>query len=147
MIWFYICIVLIAGILAPTQAGINAVLSSYLRSNVLAALVSFIVGTAGLLAYALVLRIPWPAVATLQRVPWWAWIGGFCGAFLVTATITAAPKLGAATMIGFFIAGQMVASLILDHFGLLGFPLHQVNFWRIVGVILLTTGGVLIKRF
>lgn len=147
MIWFYVAIILLAGILAPTQAGINAILSTYLRSNVLAALVSFAVGTIGLFVYALVLRISWPLGGAIQRVPWWAWFGGLFGAFLVTATITAAPKLGAATMIGFFIAGQMLASLILDHYGLLGFPLHPMNAWRILGVIFLTMGVILIKKF
>jgi len=140
-------LVLVAGMMAPTQAGINARLSQYLHSNILAALVSFCVGTGALLIYSLALRVPWPAAQTLTKAPWWVWLGGFCGAFLVTVTIMAAPRLGATVMFAFFLTGQMLASLILDHFGLFGYPVQPINLWRTVGVVLLVSGLLLIRRF
>jgi len=60
-----ILLVLAAGAMAPTQAGINSLLSQVLKSNLLAALVSFTVGTLGLLAYSLLLRLKWPPVTQL----------------------------------------------------------------------------------
>jgi transporter family-2 protein len=139
-------LVIAAGMVAPTQAGINARLSQWLSSNFLAALVSFLVGTLGLFVLTLILRIPWPPLASLNGSPWWIWIGGFGGAFLVTVTIIAVPKLGATTMFAFFLAGQMLASLILDHFGLIGYPVHPISIWRVVGVLLLSAGVLLIKN-
>ena len=139
-------LVVIAGMVAPTQAGINARLSQYVQSSFLAALVSFVVGSLGLLLFTLAARIPWPPVAVLSQSPWWVWLGGLGGAFLVTVTIIAVPKLGATTMFAFFLAGQMLASLILDHFGLLGYPLHPISLWRVVGVLLLCAGVMLIKN-
>ncbi|MCF8106227.1 MAG: DMT family transporter [Desulfohalobiaceae bacterium] len=139
--------VVLAGALAPTQAGINARLSTFLHSNILTALVSFFVGTLGLLAYSLLLRLKWPPLTGLSQVPWWMWLGGLCGAYLVTVTIIAAPKLGATTMFAFFLAGQMAASLLLDHFGLLGFPVHTLSLWRVFGVFLVACGALLIKYF
>ncbi|MFW6244062.1 MAG: DMT family transporter [Desulfovibrionales bacterium] len=144
---FYIFITLVAGALAPTQAGINAELSTYLRSTILAALVSFAVGTAALLAYAFLIRTGWPPASALARAPWWAWTGGFCGAFLVAATVAAAPRLGAASMIGFFIAGQMLASLLLDHYGVVGFEVRALTPVRVLGAVLLVAGVVLIRKF
>lgn len=144
---FLILLIVLAGALAPTQAGINARLSQAVDSNILAALVSFFVGTLGLLAYSLILRIKWPALQSLQQTPWWIWLGGLCGAYLVTVTIIAAPKLGATTMFAFFLAGQLTASLLLDHFGLLGFPVHSLSAWRIFGVFLVACGSLLIKYF
>lgn len=143
----YTILVLIAGILAPTQAGINAQLSQGLRSNLLAALVSFIVGTLGLIIYILILRTPWPSLGGMAKIPFWLWLGGLCGAFLVTVTIAAVPKLGATTMFAFFLAGQMIASLVFDHFGLLGYPVHPLNIWRVLGTILLFAGVLIIKWF
>nr|WP_298911582.1 DMT family transporter [uncultured Nostoc sp.] len=64
----------------------------------------------------------------------------------LTATIVLAPLLGAATMIGLIILGQMLAAITLDHFGLVGFPVHPLSLWRIVGVILLITGVVFVQR-
>jgi transporter family-2 protein len=146
-IFLFSALVLVAGMLAPTQAGINAQLSQVLRSHFLAALVSFFVGTMALLTYVLVIRVPWPPLESLSKAPWWIWCGGFCGAFLVTVTIAAAPKLGATTMFAFFLAGQMLASIILDHFGLFSYPIHPFNIMRLVGVLLLCGGIMLIKHF
>ena len=144
---FLILLVVLAGALAPTQAGINARLSQVVNSNILAALVSFFVGTLGLFAYSLILRIKWPPLQALSQTPWWIWIGGLCGAYLVTVTIIAAPRLGATTMFAFFLAGQLTASLLLDHFGLLGFPVHSLSVWRVFGVFLVACGSLLIKFF
>jgi transporter family-2 protein len=143
----YVFLAMIAGACAPTQAGINAQLSLFTDDPIFAATLSFAVGTAGLLALAAVIRVPWPALETMMRLPWWMWCGGFLGAFLVAVTIVLAPKLGAATLMGFLVAGQMIASLMLDHYGVLGYPLHPVGIWRVVGVLLVICGVVLIKRF
>ncbi len=143
---FFAFLVVIAGMMAPTQAGINARLSQWVHSNFLAALVSFSVGTLALLTFALVARIPWPSAAQLSNSPWWIWLGGFCGAFLVTVTIVSAPKLGATTMFAFLLGGQMLASLILDHFGIFGYPVQPISLWRVVGVLLLCAGVLLIKN-
>ena len=56
-----------------------------------------------------------------------------------------APRLGATSMLAWILAGQMLASLVLDHFGWLGFPVHPINWGRIVGVLMLV-GGILLIR-
>jgi bacterial/archaeal transporter family-2 protein len=144
---FYVLLALVAGACLPTQAGINVHLNHWTRSPILAAGISFAVGTLALMAYAALTRIPLPAVSALAGRPWWIWSGGLLGAFFVTATVILAPKLGAAAMLALIIAGQMVASLALDHLGLLGYTVHPVNGWRMAGVALIVAGVVLIKRF
>jgi len=144
---FYILFAVIAGACAPTQAGINAQLRIFTEDPVTAAFISFAVGTAGLFFYALMLRIPWPAFQTLTQLPWWLWSGGLLGAFLVVVTILLVPKLGAATLMGCMIAGQMLASLLLDHYGIVGYPVHPATVWRVIGVALVVSGVVMIKKF
>jgi transporter family-2 protein len=146
-VWPFILLALAAGFCLPTQAGINAQLNQWSQSAILAATISFAVGTIGLFVYALCLRIPWPAVDTMSRHPWWVWTGGLLGAFLVASTVVLAPRLGAASMVALIVAGQMTASVVLDHFGWLGYQLHPLSALRILGVCLLVGGVVLIRWF
>jgi transporter family-2 protein len=143
----FILLALLAGISVPTQAGINAQLGLWTRSPVLAATISFAVGTLTLVLYTLVTRIPLPSFATAVNHPWWVWVGGSLGAFFVTVTIILVPKLGATTMVTSILAGQMFASLLFDHFGGLGYPLHPISPGRIAGVLLVCCGVWLIKTF
>lgn len=144
---FFILMALLAGLSVPTQAGLNAQLGLWTRSPVIAATISFAVGTLTLIVYTLVARIPLPSLATVGNHPWWVWTGGAFGAFFVTATIILVPKLGATTMVALILAGQMFASLLLDHFGWLGYPLHPISFGRVAGVVLVCGGIWLIRYF
>ena len=146
-VYFFILLALLAGFTIPTQAGINSQLNNWTHSSILAASISFVVGTFGLVFYSLIMRIPLPAVATLSGHPWWIWSGGLLGAFFVASTIVLAPKLGATTMVALILAGQMLASLTLDHFGLIGYPLHPISLGRIAGVLMIVGGVVLVRNF
>lgn len=147
MFWIYMLFALIAGSLMPVQAGVNAQLARFAGHPVLAALVSFMVGTLGLLVYSLFLRASWPTLADLSAAPGWLWVGGLMGAFFVATAAAFAPRLGAATFISITVAAQMITSVVLDQYGLLGFQVRQTSGWRIVGAILLIVGVALIRRF
>jgi bacterial/archaeal transporter family-2 protein len=132
-----------AGVLLIVQVGINSTLRLSIGSPVIAALISFLVGTAALFVYALVSRATWPARAQLLALPAWAWWGGILGAIYVTSTVIVGPRLGAAALLALIVLGQLVTSLIVDHFGWLGFPQHAVTPVRLLGAALLF-GGVLL---
>jgi transporter family-2 protein len=146
MTWLLLLFALLVGVALPFQAGVNAQLKLWLGHPVIAALASFTIGTLFLLAYTLALGLPAPAWSTLPQVPWWQWLGGVLGAFYIAATVVLAPRLGAAALIAALVAGQMVASLLLDHFGLVGYKVHPMNLWRLLGVGLLIAGVLLIQR-
>jgi transporter family-2 protein len=141
----FVLLALVAGACLPTQAGINAQLNLWTRSPVLAAAISFAVGTAALGLYALMTRVPVPAVTGLYRQPWWIWTGGFLGAFFVASTVVLAPRMGAASMVALIIGGQMTTSLFLDHYGLLGYDLQPITLWRVLGICLIVCGVLLIR--
>ena len=135
----------VAGATGPVQAGVNSRLrESWAGDAVTATFVSFLVGTLVLLGYLLATRAPWPG--SFSRVPLWHWSGGVIGAFFVTITVFLAWRLGATTMFALLVAGQLAASLALDHFGLLGYPVQQLNWQRVLGVALLMAGVVLVRR-
>jgi transporter family-2 protein len=135
-----------AGVLLPVQAGINAQLRSALGSPLAAALVSFVIGTAGLLALVVVLRSPLPLRSAWATSSWWQWSGGLLGAAYVIATIVLAPRLGAATLVAVVVAGQMLTSVLLDQYGLVGFPVHPLSALRLLGAGLVIGGVILIQR-
>jgi transporter family-2 protein len=143
--WLLALLALIAGICIPTQAGINSQLSVWTRSPVMAATISFAVGTLVLITYIILLRLPFPEFATASGRPWWIWTGGALGAFFVATSIYLAPRLGATTMLAWFLVGQFSAALLLDHYGWLGFAQQQVSMTRIIGIVLIAAGALLVR--
>ena len=134
------------GVLLPVQVGVNAELARHIHSPVLAALVSFLVGSICLVFSAAVLKSPLPTWNNLISLPSWLWTGGLIGALVVLGSILAGPKIGALALVSLLLAGQLIASIIIDHYGWLGFSFHKMNFQRLLGVVLLVGGFLLIHK-
>jgi len=135
-----------AGLGLTVQIGMNVQLRKVLGSSWSAALVSFLVGTLGLLALMLAMRTAPPSRDTLAAVPAWAWFGGLLGAFYVAISTIVAAQVGATTLLVLTVAGQLVMALVLDHFGWLGLPENPITGMRVLGVALLCAGVWLITR-
>ena len=136
---------LFAGILIAVQAPTNAILAKASGSPVVAAFISFFVGTValGALAAATSGRVFAPE---LRDVPWYAWVGGLYGAVFVAVAAFAAPRIGVGVLLTAAIGGQLLAALILDHYGFFGLPRQPVNLTRIAGVALVLAGAVLVRK-
>ena len=134
-----LALAVIAGLFIAIQAPTNAILGKASGSPVVAAFISFVVGTLalGAMVAASSGRLFAPE---LRQVPWYAWLGGFYGAFFVAMAAFAAPRIGVATMLTAAIGGQILAALMLDHFGLLGLARQQVSVERIAGAVLVRRG-------
>ena len=146
-IYFLLLVALIAGAVLPVQTAVNNKMAVTLGSAVLGALVSFAVGTLSILIYSVVSGESLGSLPTARDAPAIAWIGGLLGAFFVTATIILLPRIGVAMTISLIIAGQMITALIMDHFGLLGLEVQQISALRIIGMVLISLGVVLIRRY
>jgi bacterial/archaeal transporter family-2 protein len=142
-IWPYLLFALAAGAMLPIQFGINAQLASWVDGSLRAAFISFAVGAAALLLAVLATARGWPDRA--GDAPWWVWTGGLLGAFYVLGSIVTAPKLGAATLVALILAGQAIASVLVDHFGWVGFDEQPITLLRVVGILLLAGGVVLVR--
>jgi transporter family-2 protein len=140
-----VLLVFVAGGMVAIQAPTNAMLAKAGGSPVLAALISFAVGT-------LALMLAWlasgnrPASAAFAGLPWYAWIGGLYGAVFVAVAAYAAPRIGLASLITIGIAGQIAMALWLDHLGALGLPREPINPGRLLGAALVLAGVVLVRR-
>ena len=145
--YLYILLALVAGAMMPTQSATNNKMAIVVASPILSALISFVVGTVALVVYVLLAGIPLGNLASVREAPAIAWAGGLLGAFFVTATVTLVPRLGMAVAFSLIIAGQLIVTLIIDHFGLLGVPVKEVSLARVGGILLITAGVVLIRRY
>ena len=146
-IWPYLLFGLVAGAMLPIQFGINAQLATWLHSPLRATLVSFAVGTVALFAVMLAAYRDWPSGGSVAGAPWWVWTGGLLGAFYVLGSVVTAPKLGAATLVAVILAGQAIASLLVDHFGWVGFEENPVTPGRLLGIALVAAGVALVRLF
>ena len=132
------------GMLLPLQALINAWLARQTGGAVFASLASFTVGTIALLAWWLASR-PALEYAALARVPWWAWTGGLIGAVFVAASTLLIPRMGAAALVCLVVFGQVIGSLLLDHFGVLH-ARQPIDTLRVIGALLVIGGALLVVR-
>lgn len=143
----WLILALLAGAVMPTQAAINHRLAQYVLHPVLSAFISFAVGTAALFGYIIASGIPLHQLTLAKNAPAIAWTGGLLGAFFVATGVTLVPRLGVALTFSLMVAGQMIFTLLIDHYGLLGVPVKTVNWPRIFGVLLVVAGVVLIRKF
>jgi transporter family-2 protein len=142
---FPILLVLLAGGMISLQAPTNAILARAGGSPVIAALISFAVGTCVLFAVWLATG-PRPRLSSFAGLPAYAWLGGAYGAVYVAVAAYAAPKIGLASLITIGIAGQIAMALWLDHIGALGLPRDPLSMGRIAGALLVIAGVVLVRR-
>jgi transporter family-2 protein len=144
-IWSYVLFGFAAGAMLPIQFGINAQLARWVDSPLRATLISFAVGTVVLLIAMGITDRDWPPADKIGGAPWWVWLGGFLGAFYVLGRVVTAPKLGAATLVAVILAGQAVASLLVDHFGWVGFEENPVTPGRLLGIAFVAAGVALVR--
>ena len=135
----------IGGALLAIQAPTNAILGKASGSPIIAAFISFLIGTVALGA-AVGVSSGKLFAPGLRQVPWYAWLGGFYGAFFVAVAAFGAPRVGVGVLLTAAIAGQLAAALILDHYGLLGLARHPVTLSRGLGFVLVVVGAVLVRR-
>ena len=143
----FVAIALLAGALITVQIGSNARLKEAVGEALPALIVSSSLGVVLLVAATFGARIPWPSLSSLAGAPWWGWLGGALGAVYAVATVLLARELGAASLTALVVTGQLVCSVVLDHFGWVGFTEHAAGMGRIVGCLLMVAGFFLIARF
>ncbi len=142
----YFVISILAGIGVAFQTGVNSQLRLDTNNAVLAALISFIVGTVALfiLYFSFFRQVPtFPAGFDFT---WWKFTGGLLGVLYVTAVVIAAPKIGAGNSLAFIVAGQFISAIIIDHYGWMKLPITPVSIYRISGIIFLLIGVYLIQK-
>jgi bacterial/archaeal transporter family-2 protein len=144
-ILFLYALALGAGVSVATQQVLNGSLRDSLGSPAWAGLVSYAGGLLTMIVAVIAFSEPVPALRVMANVPWWAWSGGLFGGVFILLAILLLPSLGAATLFALVIAGQVLAAITLDHFGVFGLTAHPISTVRIAGAVLLIAGVFLIR--
>ncbi|WP_421698422.1 DMT family transporter [Ancylobacter sp.] len=135
----------IAGAVVPFQAGANAALGRALGHPLWGTLVSLCVSFACILPVMVLAKTGTPSLSHLAQAPRWIWIGGLVGVVYITGALLLAPKLGAAGFVVAAIAGQMLASIVIDQWGLVGLPRKPLSPSRLVGLGLVFLGLIVMQ--
>ena len=130
-----------AGIAVSFQAAINSQMAAAVGANsVVAALVSFLCGTCALAVIAFVRGGLRKALAALPQQPLWKFSGGFLGAAFIFCTVVLVPRIGILNMVVLVIAGQLLTSMAIDHFGLVNVAMRKVSPIRLAGAAVMIAG-------
>jgi transporter family-2 protein len=140
----WIALALLAGAALPVQGAVNARLRADLDAPITVGAWSFIVAAAAMLAV-LALDRTTARPGGLRRVPWWGWLGGLCGATYVTSVFVLIPEIGVAPTLALTVAGQQLASVVVDRYGLLRLTRRPITPSRLAGVATLLAGVALIQ--
>lgn len=135
-----VVLAMLAGLATAYQPGVNAKIAAFSTSKLHGGVVNFAVGLMAMVMVSLLARTPLPEPARVGAAPWWAWCGGLLGAFFVTMAIVLVPRMGAAPYLAAMIAGQLIGSVVIDHFGQMGLAIQTVTWGRAVGVVLVLAG-------
>lgn len=140
---FLFAVMFIAGAAIATQPSINGRLAQ--KVGVLeSSFISFAVGALALLV--VVLATGRGNLKAISEAAWWELLGGFLGAFFVSMTIVAVPRIGTASTMAAVIAAQLIAGIILDSTGVFGLKTFSLDLKRFIGAGLLLAGALLIFR-
>jgi bacterial/archaeal transporter family-2 protein len=141
---FFVVAALVGGAFIPVQVALNTLLGRYMGEPMQVTFISYFAGTLTSLVVCILAHYPLPSVAAVNQTSWWMWVGGCLGTLYVWATIFATLKIGTTLTLALTFAGQMVASLFLDHYGVIGLTKYSASPTRIAGVSIVMLGVSLI---
>jgi bacterial/archaeal transporter family-2 protein len=148
MAWLFAPFAFLMGIVLTTQVATNTQLGKALDNSYIPAMVNMVIGLVATVILTWSMTTEWPSREMMREAPWYAWVaGGVLGVTYLTGNVLLAPKLGAGELVGLIIAGQLMFSVLLDHFGWLGFEQHSASFPRLIGCALMIAGVFLVSKF
>lgn len=144
--WLIWLLIFLGGVAGALQAPVNATLAQHIRP-IPASLVSFIVGGTALLVLTL-FTLRGQGLAGLGQglagAPPWSFLGGLCGAMVVTAVVVGTGNLGANATLSLLTGVQLIAALVIDAIGFGTAGPIPIRWPQVVGVLLIIGGMKLV---
>jgi transporter family-2 protein len=148
MSWLFAPFAVLLGVVLTTQVATNSLLGKALNNDYIPAAVNMAIGLIATVVLTWSLTSEWPSREMVRAAPWYVWFaGGLMGTIYLTGNILLAPRLGAGELVGLVVAGQLIFSVLLDHFGWIGFAQHSASLPRLTGCALMVAGVFLIAKF
>lgn len=141
----FMLVALFAGSSFVVQQAVNSNLRFEIGSPWWAGFFSYLGGTVVMFIMIILMREPFvPADLTLKG-SLWSWTGGLFGAVYIAISILLLPRLGIFTVVTLIVVGQLLTSVVFDHFGIMNVPIHPISFIRCIGAVFLIAGAVLVR--
>ena len=138
---------ILIGILGGIAVGVQTPIANAIGQRVGGTASSLVVHVSGAIASGLLLMMRGGEnIHNLRTLPWWMFGVGIFGVVLYLTINHTIPRIGAATAITLIIVGQLVAGMVIDHFGLLGATARPIDGTRVVAALMLLGGGYLMTR-
>ena len=135
-----------AGVAITIQSGVNSQLRTAIEHPLMAAFISFVVGTIALAILLIFSKDTVPGLSQYSDIHWYKYTGGLLGAFVVTVTLISVAQIGAGNMFVLIVAGQLITAVLMDHFGILGMKPNPVSLQKFFGICLLVAGAWLVNK-
>jgi transporter family-2 protein len=140
---------IIAGICVAVQIGLNNVLGKSapglwvtLVSHLGGAIFALLLIVLGTLFTSSVSR---ETLAQIASAPWYSFAGGIFGVTIVACVLASVRVLPIGTTLAMVVAGQFIASVLLERAGVLGLQPHPIDAARLLGIGLICAGTYLVK--
>ena len=143
--FLYSFLAVLAGVAVPILASINSAFGQTIGNVHWASLTLCVVAFITILIVTMASGVSMPSLATFQQASWWHFFGGSFFAVYVVLITFVAPKIGLGNAIIFVVVAQMFTAVTIDHFGLLGAAVQQLDWKRILGIAFLIAGVALAR--
>ncbi len=127
------------------QGSLNAVLSKA-TGVIEATFIVHITGTVVLAAALFLFGIGKGKLYPFPDVPWYVYLGGIVGVFIVYLVAVSIPAVGVSNATTAIIVGQVFTALIIDHFGIFGLAKSPFGTQQVLGLFLLAIGAKLLLK-
>jgi transporter family-2 protein len=142
-----ILLTVLIGILGGVAVGMQGPIAAQMGQRVGSAASSFVVHVSGaFLSGALLLIRGGENIQSWRGLSWYMLGSGVFGVVLYLTINHTMPRLGATTALALIIIGQLAMGIMIDHFGLFGVAVRQLDVWRVLGLLLLMAGGYFVIR-
>ena len=143
--FLYSFLAVLAGVAVPILASINSAYGQTIGNIHWASLTLCVVAFITILIVTLVSGVSMPSLEVFQQASWWHFLGGCFFAVYVVLITFVAPKIGLGNAIIFVVVAQMFTAVTIDHFGLLGAAVQQLDWKRALGIAFLIAGVALAR--
>lgn len=140
-------IIVAVGLMGGVAVGTQAPIAGAMGQRIGGASSSLIVHLGGTIASLLLLIVRrGELIHEWRNLPWYMLGCGAFGLVLYLSISHTIPRVGATTAITLLIVGQLLAGLVIDHFGAFGITTRALDLNRIMAVALLLAGAYLMVR-
>lgn len=144
---FYILLTAAVGTCLPLMSSANGTLGKTIGSPLASVLLAFLIAASVIYIIMLISGAKFPAADVIKKTNFMMWVGGFFIAMNIITFTIGPQKIGISNVIVIFVSSQLISSLLVEHFGLLHFAVHKINWQRSLGALLLMGGVILIKKY